>query len=55
MNWGVISTQSILVVAIVDGNFDGDRCIDKSNDGGGNSNEVCISLVCSASEPFPCQ
>lgn len=41
----MVCPQSVLVVAVVDSDFDGNRSIDKSNDGGGNSNEVRVSFV----------
>lgn len=46
VDWGMVGTQPILVVAIVDRHLDGDRRIDESNDGRGNTNEVRVAAVC---------
>ena len=50
MHGGVVCTETVLVVAIVDGNLDGDTSVDEANDGGGNSDEVGVSAVRSASK-----
>ena len=44
----MVGAKTILVVTIVDCNFDGHRSINQANDGGGDSDEVRISAVCCA-------
>lgn len=46
----VISTQSILVVAVVYGDLDTHTGVDETNDGRRNSDVVTVSAVCSTSE-----
>ena len=41
----VISTQPVLVVAVVDSNLDTDTGVDEANDGGGNTDEICVPAV----------
>jgi hypothetical protein len=43
----MISTQPVLVIAVVNGNLDTDTGIDEANDCGGNTDEVGVSSVCS--------
>jgi hypothetical protein len=47
---GVVSSESVLVVAVVDGNLDRNRGINQTDNSGGNSDEVGISAVSSACE-----
>lgn len=44
----VVGTEAVLVVAIVDTDFDGDRGVDQANDGSGNADEVGVATVSSA-------
>lgn len=46
----VVGTQTVLVVAVVDGNLDRDRGINQTNDSGGDTNEVGVSAVGSTGE-----
>lgn len=46
----VVSTETVLVVAIVDGNLDRDRSIDQTNDGGWDADVVGVASVRSTSE-----
>jgi len=46
----VVSTETVLVVAVVNGNLDGDGGINETNDGGGDTDVVGVSAVCGASE-----
>lgn len=41
----MISAQAILVVAIVDCDFDRNRRIDQSDQSSGDADEVCVSAV----------
>lgn len=41
----VVSSQAVLVVAIIDGDLDGDGGIDETNDGGGDADEVGVPTV----------
>jgi hypothetical protein len=43
--WGVVSSKSVLQLAVVDGNLDADSGIDETDDCGGNSDEVGVSSV----------
>ena len=45
VDWGVVGAQTVLVVAVVDGDLDGDGCVDQSDDRGGDSDEVCVAAV----------
>lgn len=42
----VVSTQPVLVVAVVNGNLDTDTGVDETNDCGRNTNVVGVSAVC---------
>lgn len=46
VDWCMVGTEPVLVVAIVDSHLDGDRRINESNDGRGDSDEVCVAAVC---------
>ena len=50
VNGGVVCTQPVLVVAVVNSNLDTDTGIDEANDCSGNTDEVCASAVCGTSE-----
>jgi hypothetical protein len=50
VDWGVVGAQTVLVIAVVDGDFDGDGCVDQTDDRGGDSDEVCVAAVGSACE-----
>lgn len=45
VHWGVVCTQTVLVVAVVDGDLDTDTGIDQANDCGWDTDEVCVSPV----------
>lgn len=47
---GVVGAKAVLVVAVVDGDLDGDTGVDEANDGGGNSDEVRVSAIRRASK-----
>ncbi len=47
----MVCTETVLVVAIVDGNLDGDGCVYQANDSGRDSDEVGVSSVSGTSEP----
>ena len=51
MDWGVVCSKTILVVAIVDSYLDRNRSIDETDDSGGNPDEVCVSFVCRTCKP----
>jgi hypothetical protein len=51
MNRRVIRPQPILVVAIIDRDFDGHRGVNQANDGSWDSDEVRVSAVRRASKP----
>lgn len=40
VHWCVVGTESVLVVAVVDGDLDADTGVDEANDSGGNANVV---------------
>ena len=46
----MVSSKSILVVAIIDSYFDRDRSINETNDGGWDSNEICVAFIGSTSK-----
>lgn len=46
----VVSTETVLVVAVVDGDLDGDRSINQTDDSGGDTDVVGVSTVCGTSE-----
>jgi hypothetical protein len=46
----MVRAQAILVVTVVDCDFNGDGCVNEANDGGGNANVVGVAAVCSAGE-----
>jgi len=50
VDWRVVCSQTILVVAVVDGNLDGDRGVDQTNDSGWYTDEVGVSAVGRTSE-----
>lgn len=50
MHRGMVSTQAVLIVAIVDSHFDRHRCVNQTNDSGRNSDEVCVPAVSGTSE-----
>lgn len=47
----MVGTQSVLVVAVVDTDLDADTGVDQTNDGGGDTDVVGGSSVCSTSKP----
>jgi hypothetical protein len=48
VNWAMISTEAVLVVAVVDGDFDRYGCINQTDDGCGNTNVVGVATVSGA-------
>jgi hypothetical protein len=42
---GVVGAQTVLVIAVVDGDLDGDGCVDQSDDRGRDPDEVCVAAV----------
>lgn len=44
----VVGTETVLVVAVVDTDLDGDGSVNQANDGGGNADEVGVAAVGSA-------
>lgn len=51
LHWGMVSTQSVLVIAIVDGNFNRHRCVDQANNSRWDSDEVRVASVRSTCKP----
>lgn len=45
MHGGVVGTQAVLIVAVVDSDLDTDTGVDQANDCGGNSDEVGVTSV----------
>ena len=45
MHGSVVSTQSVLIVAVVDGNLNTNTGIDEANDSGGNTDVVGAPAV----------
>lgn len=45
---GVVCTETVLVVGVVDADLDGDGSVDQANDGCGNADEVGVAAVGSA-------
>lgn len=41
----MVSSKSVLVIAIVDGNLDADACVDQANDSSGNADVVGVPSV----------
>ncbi len=50
MYWGMIGTQTVLIVPIVYSDLDGHRRIYQANDGGGYPNEIGIASIDCACE-----
>lgn len=50
VRWGMIGTKAVLVAAVVDGDFDGDRGIDEADDCGGDADVVGVATIGSTSE-----
>jgi len=50
VHWGVVRSETVLVVAVVDGDLDADTSINQANDSGGNTDEVGIPSVGGASK-----
>ena len=50
VHWGVVGTETILVVAVVDGDLDGDGSVNETNDGGWNTDVVGVAAVGSTGE-----
>jgi hypothetical protein len=46
----VIGAETVLVVAVVDGDFDGYGGVDQADDGGGDADVVCVAAVGCAGE-----
>lgn len=47
----MVSTQSILVVAVIDRDLDRHGRVDQANDGGGNADKVCVAAVGGTCKP----
>lgn len=45
LHGSMVSSQTVLVVAVVDGNLDRDRCINQTNDSGRDSDVVGVASV----------
>lgn len=45
MNRGMVGAQSVLVVAIIDGDLDADTSINETNDCGWDTNEIGVPTV----------
>lgn len=45
MNRCVIGAQAILVISIIDTDLDRNRCINQTDNSGGNTNEVTVSSI----------
>lgn len=50
MNRGVVSTQPVLVIAVVNSDLDTDASINETNDSGRDTDEVCVPAVRSTRE-----
>jgi hypothetical protein len=50
VDWCVVGAQTVLVVAVVDGDLDGDGCIDQTDDRGGDTDVVRVAAVGSTCE-----
>lgn len=50
VDWRVVGTEAILIVAVVDSNLDADTGVDQANDGCGNADVVGVPSVCGAGE-----
>lgn len=50
VNWGMVGTKTILVIAVVDANLDGDGGINKTNNRSRNADKVGVPAVCGTSE-----
>lgn len=53
MNWSVIGSETVLVIAVVDGDLDGDTGVDEADDGGWDPDEVGVASIGSACETKP--
>jgi hypothetical protein len=53
MNWGVICSETVLVVTIINGDLDGDTGVDETDDCGWDSDEVGVASVGSACKTKP--
>ena len=45
MNWSMVGSKPILVVAIVDRDLDRNRSVNKANDRGRDANKICVSAI----------
>lgn len=50
VHWCVVCSKAVLVVAVVDSYLDRDGCVNQSNDGRWDADEVGVSAVGGASE-----
>ena len=50
VHWCMVGAQAVLVVAVVDGDLDGNGGVDQTNNRGGHTDEVGVSAVGCASE-----
>jgi len=50
VDWSVVSTKAVFVVAVVDGDLDGHRGVNETNNGGRDTDEVGVPSVRSTSE-----
>jgi len=50
VHWGVVSTETVLVIAVVDSDLDGDGSVNETNDGGWNTDVVGVAAVGSTGE-----
>lgn len=45
VHWRMVSTKTVLVVAVVDGDLDRDGCVDQTDHGGWHTDVVCVAAV----------
>jgi len=50
VDWSVVCSKSVLVVAVVDSYLDRNRSVDQADDCSWNTNEVSVAAVCSTCE-----
>ncbi len=47
----MVGTETVLVISMVEGDFDSDGCVDQSNECCRDSNKICTSSICRTGEP----
>jgi hypothetical protein len=52
MHWGMINTKAVFIGSIVNSDHDRHRCIYQTDDSGGYTNEIGVTSIRCACEPW---